>query len=64
MSWATAKSLSSDQRGAAMIEYALVAALIALALMGALMGTGTAVRTNLEKVPPALADGPETETRD
>ena len=56
--------MRGNARGAAAIEYALLTALIALALLGAMMDTGSSVRTSLEKVPPALANNPDVDRRD
>ena len=57
-------AIRGDACGAAVIEYGLLVALIALALLGTLMETGSSVQTSLEKVPPALANNPDLDRRD
>lgn len=39
-----------EEEGATAIEYALIAALIALAIVGALQGTGTSLNTLFENI--------------
>lgn len=46
--------LMNDSRGATAIEYGLIAALIAVAAIGAMRGVGTKLNTTFENVSSAL----------
>jgi len=54
------KRLRTDRSGAAAIEYALLASLIAVAIVGALMLTGASLSSSMKKVEQAetLTAGP------
>ena len=54
--------IAQDQSGAAAIEYALLAALIALAIVAALTRTGTSVGSNFNEVDQAMPGGVEFHT--
>jgi len=56
------ETLARDETGVAAIEYALLAALIAVAIVGALGGTGKAVGNNWNEVNQAMPGGVEFET--
>ena len=53
------ETLAQDETGVAAIEYALLAALIALAIVAALTGTGEAVGSNWNEVNQAMPGGVE-----
>lgn len=53
------QTLAQDETGVAAIEYALIAALIALAILAALTRTGTAVGSNWNEVNQAMPGGVE-----
>ena len=55
-------SIAKDETAAAAIEYALLAALIALAIVAALTGTGSAVGNNWNDVDQAMPGGVEFQT--
>lgn len=56
------RTLAQDETGVAAIEYALLAALIALAIVAALTGTGKAVGNNWIEVNQAMPGGVEFQT--
>lgn len=56
------ETLAQDETGVAAIEYALLAALIALAIVAALTGTGKAVGNNWDEVDQAVPGGVEFKT--
>lgn len=50
----TVLRLAKDQKGAALIEYALIVALISVACIGALQGVGNKLNTTFNTVSNAL----------
>jgi len=48
------KNFTADQRGATAIEYGLIAALIAVVVIGALTSIGSTLNTNFTSVATAL----------